>query len=135
MASIETAIEARALAHGLSNLLGATATPMRFYPVDAQQGSQLPFVTYQVISDPPPHVMGADKESQARVQFDVWASSWLSAREVRDELLDAFDRWAGVSGGTTVDRSVCENRGFQVQTDEVSLAPRLTMEFTMTYYL
>lgn len=133
MASIEAAIETRAAAFaGLTALIGTA--PTRFYPVEARQGAVLPFVTYQVVTAPRVHVMSADKDAQPRVQMDVWASTWTSARAVRDQLLAAFDRWSGISGGTTVQASICENEGMQVQPDE-SLTPRLTMEFIMTVTL
>ena len=132
MASIETALETRAAATaGLTALIGTD--PVRLYPTQATQGAVLPYVTYQVISDPPVHVMSADKESQARVQLDVWASTWTSAKAVRDQVLVALDRCAGSFGGTTILGSVCDNRGMQVEPDDTSLTPRLTMEFQMTY--
>lgn len=134
MPSIEAAIEARAIAvAGLTALIGTA--PTRLYPVVAEQGALLPYVTYDVIDDPPPHVMNADKDSQARVQYDIWASSWAIARQVRDQMLVAYDRLAGVFGGTTVQASICLNRGRQVQPEEAGLTPRLTMEFQMTYSL
>jgi hypothetical protein len=130
--SIEAAIEARAAAFaGLTALIGTT--PTRFYPEQAEQGAILPYVTYSVITDPPVHVMGADKEAQAHVQFDAWASSWVIARAVRDQLKLCFDRLAGTFGGTTVIGSVCDNRGMTVQPEDTSLLPRITMEFTMTH--
>jgi hypothetical protein len=78
--------------------------------------------------------MNADKDEQPRVQFDIWASSWVIARQVRDQLKLCFDRWSGTFASTTVDASVCENGGFQVEPDDLSPdTKRLTMEFTMTY--
>lgn len=134
MPSIEAAIEARAAAFaGLTALIGTA--PTRLYPVQAAQGAGLPYVVYSIISDPPPHVMGADKESQARVQFDVFASSWAIAKSVRDQVLLCYDRLTGLFGGTTIDRAVCENRGQTLEPDEPSLLPRITVEFQMTYLL
>lgn len=134
MPSIEAAIEARAVAvAGLTALIGTA--PTRFYPVKAAQGSMLPYVTYQIISAPRVHAMTADPNAQPRVQMDVWASTWASARLVRDQLLAAFDRWSGVSGGTTVRASLCESDGIQVQPEDTSLTPRLTCEFLMTVAL
>jgi len=134
MASIEAAIEARALAFaGLTALIGTT--PVRLYPPLVYQGADLPYVLYTVITDPTYHVMGADKDSQARVQFDVFASSWAIARQVRDQLLACFDRLTGVFGGTTIDRAICENRGLQLEPDDASQLPRLLVEFQMTYRL
>lgn len=134
MPSVEAAIEARAVATGgLAALIGTA--PTRLYPVEAAQGSTLPYVTYQVVSAPRLHVMNADKDGQYRIQMDIWASTWTNARLVRDQLLVAFDRWSGVSGGTTVDASVCENDGIQVQPEDTTRIPRLTMEFMMTVKL
>ena len=132
MPSLEAAIEARALAFaGLTNLLGTN--PVRFYPSQAEQGINLPYVVYSLVDDPPVHVMSADQESQARVQFDVFASSWVIARQVRDQLLLCFDRLVGAFGGATISGSVCENRGMMLEPDETSLLRRVTMEFQMTY--
>lgn len=134
-ANIDAAIEARALAFaGLTALIGTN--PVRLYPLEAAQKAILPYVTYQVITDPPWHTMGADKDAQARVQFDVWASSWAIAKQVRDQVLACFDRLApGTYGGTVLDGSICENRGSQLEPDDTSRLPRLTMEFEMTYRL
>lgn len=132
MPSIEGALEARAAAFGGLTALIGTA-PTRFYPVDAAQGAPLPYITHHAISDPPVHTMGADKESQARVQLDIWASSWAIARQVRDQVLACYDRLVGTFGGTTITGSVCENRGTPVQPDDTSLLPRITVEFVMTY--
>jgi hypothetical protein len=107
---------------------------VRLYPLFAEQGVLLPHVTYQVISAPRYHVMNADKDEQPRVQFDVWASSWSSARAVRDQIKACFDRWSGTFASTTVDASVCENGGFQVEPEDINPdVRRITMEFVMTY--
>lgn len=136
MPSIETAIETRARAFaGLTALIGASPNPTRFAPVQVAQGSALPYVAYSVISDPPYHVMGADKDGQARIQMDVFGANYAECRAVRDQLLACFDRLAGAFGGTTIDRSICENRGITLEPDEPSQIPRLTMEFAMTYAL
>lgn len=127
-------MEARAIAvPGLTALIGTA--PTRFYPVEAQQGSIMPYVTYQVVSAPRLHVMMADKDVQPRIQLDIWAATWASARQVRDQLLVAFDRWSGISGGTTIDASICESDGMQVEPEDTSRIPRLTMEFAMTVAL
>lgn len=132
--SIEAAIEARALGFGaLTALIGTN--PVRFYPLQAQQGTNLPYVTYQVIDHPPYHLMGADKEAQPRIQFDIWASSWAIARQVRDQLKACFDRWSGTFASTTVDASICENGGMQVEPEDTTQIKRMTMEFIMTYQL
>ena len=135
MPSIEAAIEARALTFaGRTQLIGTS--PARLYPIYAEQGTTLPYVTYQVISAPRSHVMNADKEEQPRIQFDIWASSWVIARQVRDQLKLCYDRWSGVFAGTTIDASVCENGGMQVEPEDLSPdTRRLTMEFVMTYRL
>lgn len=134
MPSIDAVIEARGAAFaGLTGLIGTS--PTRLYPVQAAQGATLPYVTYQVIADPPAHHMSADAESQARVQFDVWASSWAIAKQVRDQVIACYDRLQGTFSATQITGSVCENRGMQVEPDDASLLPRITIEFTMTYLL
>lgn len=128
MADLDAALKAQALATaGLTALIGVN--PTRFAPVRGAQGWNPPYVGYSIISDPPVHTMGSDKESTARVQMDVFGANYGECNSVRDQLLVAFDRQVfGV-----VRSSICENRGTQVEPDEPSLIPRLTMEFLMLY--
>ena len=131
MTDIGKAIFARAGIHaGLSALIGS-----RMYPVEAPQKTAIPYVTYQVISPVRDHAMSADGLGLPRVQFDCWAKNRADAMDVRDQILACFDRWSGIAGGITVDSSVCENDGMDVQTDDITRIPRVTLEFQMSYVL
>lgn len=128
MPDIEAALKTQAVATpGLTALIGTT--PTRFAPVRGGQGWDPPYVAYTIVTDPPVHTMGSDKESEARVQMDIFGANYPECAAVRDQLLVAFDRKSfGV-----VRSSVCENRGTQLEADEPSLIPRLTAEFRMFY--
>ena len=129
MANLDAALQARAAAvAGLTALIGTA--PVRFAPSAGGQGWNPPYVLYTIITDPPEHTMNSDKESTARVQFDIFGANYNpECNAVRDQLLVAFDRQSfGV-----VRSSVCENRATQIDRDEPSLIPRLTMEFSMLY--
>ena len=129
MANLDAALQARAAAvAGLTSLIGTN--PVRFAPAAGHQGWSPPYVLYSIVTDPPDHTMNADKESTARVQMDVFGANYNpECNAVRDQLLVAFDRQAfGV-----VRSSVCENRGTQIERDEPSLIPRVSMEFSMLY--
>lgn len=129
MANLDAALQARAAAvPGLTALIGTN--PVKFAPSAGGQGWQPPYVLYTIITDPPVHTMSADQESTARVQFDIFGSNYNpECNSVRDQLLVAFDRKSfGV-----VRSSVCENRGTQIERDEPSLIPRITVEFSLLY--
>lgn len=132
---IRTAIHARALAHGMGGVIG---TPPRLYPVTAPPqpvGATIAYATFQVISPERQHEMGLDSMGLPRVQFDCWGSTRAGALSVRDQVLACFDRWKGSFGGVTVSSSVCENDGMDVEPDDVTLIPRVTLEFQMSYQL
>lgn len=135
MADIRAAIFARGSAFaGLTAVIGTT--PTRLYPVEAQQKTTMPYATFQVISPVRQHEMAADSLGLPRVQFDCWGSTRAEAMTVRDQILAAFDRWpAGTYGGVVLDSSVCVNDGMDVERDDVSAIPRVTLEFQMSHRL
>lgn len=132
MARIHDAIIARADAHGLGGLVG---TPPRIFPTEAPQKVDMPYVSFQQVSGARAHVMNADKLAQPRIQFDSYGTTRIEALNVRDQVLAAFDRWSGVFGGVTVQSSVCESEGIDVERDDATLAPRVTTEFVVSYLL
>lgn len=129
MPNLDAALQTRAAAvAGLTALIGSN--PVKFAPSAGHQGWQPPYVLYTIVTDPPVHTMGSDKESTARVQMDVFGVNYNpECNSIRDELLAAFDRQSfGV-----VRSSICENRGTQIDRDEPSLIPRIMLEFSMLY--
>jgi len=75
----------------------------RVYPVMLPQNAKLPAATYQVVTAPREHAMGADPGSvHARVQVDVYAESYLGTASGRKRATDALSRFAGTASGVTV---------------------------------
>lgn len=133
MPRIHEAIVARADAHGLGGLLGS---PPKIFPAsEVPQNTQAPYVTFQQVSGARAHVMNSDKLALPRVQFDVFGSTRIEALNVRDQILLGFDRWSGLFAGVTVQASVAESEGIDVDRDDVTLFPRVTLEFQMAYLL
>lgn len=129
--SIKDAIYARSQAVvGLTALIGT-----RFYNVQAKQNTAMPYCTYQIVSGDRTHVMGADTLGRPRVQIDSWGSEREDAEAVNAQVLAAFDRWSGTLAGVVVDSTVVLSDGVDVQSDDVTLIPRVTSEFEITYRL
>jgi hypothetical protein len=92
---MEEALTARLLAAtGLAALVGD-----RISWVERPQGEALPALTLQVISDPrPQHMQGFQDYRAARVQVDVWAADYLSAKQTSEAVIDAVVPAAEVAG-------------------------------------
>ncbi len=73
----------------------------RVHPVLLPQNSTLPAVTYQLISQDPLHTLdGPVNLNRPRVQFDVWADTYLEMEAVNDALRNALDGFTGGIGGS-----------------------------------
>lgn len=84
----------------------------RVYWVERPQGSALPAVTLLTVSDTrEQHLKGFESLQGARVQVDVWAANFASAREVTEAMLAAIVPAA-------------LNNGIQFSRAMVDLAPR-----------
>lgn len=104
MSTIDDALVARAATvPGLTGLIG-TQPNMRLYPVDtASQNAARPYVTFQQISGPPEHAMGADPGMvRARYQFDCWADTSTDALTLSDQVRAAFSRFRGTLLGVEI---------------------------------
>lgn len=91
---------------------GAAAyTSDRVHPVVLPKDAMLPAVTYQVITAPREHAFGTRNEGtvHARVQFDIYASSYLGTASGRKRIADALDRFAGTASGVVVHDVFIEN--------------------------
>lgn len=63
----------------------------RIYWVDRPQGTALPAITLQTINDArDQHLKGFEGMQQARVQIDVWAASYASARDITEAVIAAL---------------------------------------------
>jgi hypothetical protein len=66
----------------LTNLVGTKIAPM-----EAPQTWQLPYVTYQIVSDPPTHAMLRDATIyNPLVQIDAWAETYSNVREIAKQV-------------------------------------------------
>ncbi len=90
---------------GLSALVSA-----RIYPVNAPQDASMPYVTYQRISNFKIGLLGTDTDiSEPRYQIDVYSASYVSCRDVADQVVLAMQRWQGIEAGVTVLDTTIEN--------------------------
>jgi len=75
----------------------------RVYPHNLPQNPILPSETYQVISAPREHAMGIDPGTvHARVQVDIYDSTYLGTVSGGKRVRDALSRWSGTATGVTV---------------------------------
>lgn len=76
----------------LSTYAGLAAlVSTRIYPMVLPQDCPLPAVTYQLISDIPEVNLDGDADlSQARIQVDVWATSFGSAATIAVQIMAAM---------------------------------------------
>jgi hypothetical protein len=118
--TIDDAIVARAAAFsGLTGLIGAQPN-MKLYPAVAPQNAVAPYVTYQQISGPRIHAMGADPGVvNPRMQFTVWGRTNTEAKNVGLQVMLCFSRWRGIFATVDVMDSFLENEldlGLDVET-------------------
>lgn len=107
MSDIATALKAIATANAPLTALVST----RVYHGDAPQNDTLPYVCFTRISDLPGRVYGATTLSGARrahYQFDVWASTVLSATSTAAAVFTAFDDYRGTSDTIVIDKILME---------------------------
>lgn len=102
---MQGALRARLLAAvPVTALVGQRVTWM-----DRPQGSALPAVTLQTISDDrPQHMKGFQDYRATRVQVDVWAASYGSGRAVTEAVIAALAPEAANSSGVNFGRSFVE---------------------------
>ncbi len=97
--TIETAMLAHLLASAVLNGLVAN----RISPPPAPQGQPAPFITYQRISRVTPLThTGETGPSQARIQVDSWAKTYLEAKTVADAAEAAMRSFVGDQAGRIV---------------------------------
>lgn len=64
------------------------------YPMVAPQGTALPYVTYQRVASTVNNVLsGAPSIDNARMQIDVWASSYAGAQALAQSIIRAMQAW------------------------------------------
>lgn len=106
MASLEESAYSILTGHaGLSALVGT-----RVEPAPRSQAGALPSISYSRVSTLPVHThSGAVGLRRARLQFDVWGATALSAQAVAQELVTALDHYRGTVGGVRIDAALQAN--------------------------
>lgn len=75
----------------------------RIGPMRAATSRKLPYITYQVISQPRDyHLLGPSGHVTANVQIDVWSDSAVEAETLGNAVRMAFDGFYGVMGDQAV---------------------------------
>lgn len=95
MADFATALRGRIIADAdVAALVGT-----RVYPTIAPQNAALPYVRYQVVSDPrPENLQGYDGARVSRVQIDVFSSSYVAGRDLANKIIAAVATPATAAG-------------------------------------
>jgi hypothetical protein len=111
MSTIDDALVARAAAFGALTALIGSGANMRFFPAGAApQNATRPFVTYQMVSGPREHAMGADPGMvRGRFQLTAWDDTSTGARNVGDQLRACFSRFRGTVSSVVIDDIFVEN--------------------------
>lgn len=105
MADFAIALRGRVVAApSVSAVLGT-----RLYPRDkVPQNAPKPYGYYQVISDPrPEHLKGYDGARQSRMQVDIIADDYASARAIGETIIAAIAN-PGIFGGIRFGRTKAE---------------------------
>lgn len=99
MAHLEAALFTRLTTHaGLAAIIGTRA-----YPVLLPQNPTLPAVVYQRISTRRPHAGGVDTGvAIPRFQVTGWATTALGAKDLKEQMRAALQRWRGTVAGILV---------------------------------
>jgi hypothetical protein len=108
--------------------------PARVYWVDRPQASALPAITLQVIDEPREQHMGGFHSLQAvTVQVDAWATSYASARAVKEAVIDTLVP-EQTGNGIAFQRAFVRTRdlGERVETQFIH---RSSMDFVFHYSL
>lgn len=136
MPNIKDAIYSRSQSFApLAALIGVRMFDVTAKPVPPQTTVPMPYVTYQIVSGDRHHVMSRDTLGRPRVQFDSFGTTRASAEDVNTQVVAAFNRWKGTVAGVVVKESVIESDGIDVQSDDLTLIPRVTSEAFITYEL
>lgn len=71
----------------------------KVYPTIVPQDKALPYIRYQIVSDPrPEHLGGYDRARAVRVQVDCFATSYVTARGLAEKVITAMTEPATVAG-------------------------------------
>ncbi len=97
-------IEADIITHMLAVSGIAALVSDRIQPLRLDQNSALPGITLNRIGTTPQHRQeGKAQEFETRIQFDIWATSYKSAKAVASQVRLALDGFRGTMGSSRVD--------------------------------
>ena len=75
----------------LTNLVGT-----RIAPMEARNTWKLPYVTYQIVSDPPTHAMIQDATIyNPLVQVDIWAETYSNVKSIAKQVETRLKDYGG----------------------------------------
>lgn len=116
----------------LSGFAGLTAlVGVRVYPNRMPQDVTLPAVSYRRVASGRERAMGANPGIvRARFQVDAWAATYAAARNVREQIRLALERW-NTTTGTTVDDVFVES-DIDLYEDDTKIH-HLSMDFEVIY--
>ena len=131
--SLAEAIYQRAVAQGVGGLIG---TPPRIYPVDeVPQDVADDYVQFLIVDGPRVHVMSRDSLAQPRVQFECFSATRKAAWAIAEAIKGCYGRQTFSAGGTAVTASVVMDEGHDIEKDEETQRPGVSVDLEFTYGL
>lgn len=118
----------------LMALVGNGDSPLtcRIYPMLLPQNYTAPAMTYQRVSGQRlQNLSGPSGRAMPRIQFDIYANTYTSARAVGEKLRAALDGYSGTMGTVSVGQCTIETDfdGYAQDTDIY----RITMDFMFSH--
>lgn len=119
---------------GYTTLTGRVGT--RIAPLEARSGWKLPYITYQIISDPPTHAMIQDATIyNPLVQIDIWAETYSNVKSIAKQVETRLKDYGGTitvsSTSLTIQRIFYEGQSemkeIDMETNEVTF--RIMQEY------
>lgn len=113
----------------------STAVGTRVYPVMLPPEADVPSIAYREISGIADPVSTATDGSgvvmTTRVQFDIWTTTYLSCKSLKDALVKLFNRYSGTVGGSVI-LDILPDLTFDTFDDDLKLY-RQVVDFRVTH--
>lgn len=104
----------------------------RIYPLQAPQNAAAPFITYQRISAPRLRSLaGGSGQANPRIQIDVYAASYASAKAAATQVRLALDNLVGTVAGVKIHACSLENDRDLIDTSADPDLYRVSHDFTI----
>ena len=82
----------------------------KIFPIMADDGTALPYITYQTISDQSEnHATGATETNHSRIQIDLWAATYPGAKALATAVKTALKNWTDGTGNPVISSCHYEN--------------------------